>query len=313
MLYVMDRLNSEPRVNKSKLREFSKVSQTAFWHIYWRSFYGIPYADEMSRLMGAKEKTGGLRGEETAHEEMSPIMEARYKGGEMALERLIQRYPTAQVLELATGFSLHGTTLAEKYPEIEYFETDYSPEIIEVKKEVIESQLLKKKLPNLRFAQGNALDEESIKRVLADADSGRPLLVYNEGLMAYLSDAEKEKLAAIIKVLQRQFRGGAWITPDPALSAERRNRLATFAKSMGDKGFSKQAEEIAGQKYDDYGFKSEEDADKFFVSQGFQIEKFPQPADLHSLENHSLNPEVARRLSKDIREYGKVWVLKTNS
>lgn len=260
--------------------------------------------------MGAKEKTEALRGEEAAHEEMISIMEARYKGGEMALERLIQRYPHAQVLELAAGFSLHGTTLAEKYPEIEYFETDYSPEIIEVKKEVIESQLLKRKLPNLRFTQGNALDGESIKRVLANADHGRPLLVYNEGLMAYLSDAEKEKLAATIKDLQRRFGGGAWITPDPALSAERRNRLATFAKSMGDKGFLKQAEKIAAQKYDDYGFKSEKDADKFFISQGFCIEKFPQPTNLHSFKNHSLDPEIARRLSEDIREYGKVWVLK---
>jgi O-methyltransferase involved in polyketide biosynthesis len=230
----------------------------------------------------------------------------------MALERLIQRYPNAQVLELAAGFSLHGTTLAEKYPKIEYFETDYSREIIEVKKDVIESQLLKRKLPNLHFAQGNALDEGSIKCVLADADPGRPLLIYNEGLMAYLSDAEKEKLATIIKDLQQRFNGGAWITPDPALSAERRNRLATFAKSMSNKGFSKKAEEIAGQKYDDYGFKSENDADEFFASQGFQIERFPQPTDLHSFKNHSLDPEIARRLSEDIREYGKVWVLKIN-
>jgi hypothetical protein len=128
--------------------------------------------------------------------------------------------------------------------------------------------------------------------------------------MAYFSDAEKVKLATVIKELQRQFGGGAWITADPALSAERRNRLATFAKSMGDKGFLKQAEKIAAQKYDDYGFKSEEDADKFFISQGFCIEKFPQSTDLRSFENHSLDPEIAHRLSEDIRGYGKVWILK---
>ncbi len=311
ILYAMNSPDSEPRPSKNELREFSKVSRTAFPHIYFRSFYGIPYADEMSRLMDAKEKTKELHGKDTAHEETIPIMEARYKGGEMALEKLIQQYPNAQVLELAAGFSLHGATLAEKYPEIEYFESDYSPETIVAKKDVIESQLLKRKLPNLRFAQGNALDEESIQSILADADTHRPLLVYNEGLMAYLSDAEKEKLAAIIKDLQRQFRG-IWITPDPAMSAERRDRLATFTKSMSNKGFLKRAEEIAGQKYDDHGFKSEKGADEFFASQGLQIEKIPQPTNLHSFESYGFSPEMIQQLSEDIREYGKVWILKAN-
>jgi O-methyltransferase involved in polyketide biosynthesis len=301
MLYIMN----------NPLREFSKVSRTAFPHIYFRSFYGIPYADEMSELMNAKEKTEELHGKDTAHEETIPIMEARYKGGERALEDLIRQNPNAQVLELAAGFSLHGTTLAEKYPEIEYFESDYSPETIAAKRDVIESQLLKRKLPNLHFVQGNALDEENIKGVLADADPRRPLLVYNEGLMSYLSDAEKEKLATIIKDLQRQF-GGAWITPDPAMSAERRDRLATFTKSMSNKGFLKRAEEIAGQRYDDHGFKSEKGADEFFASQAFNIEKLPQPTDLHSFQSYGFEEEMIRQLSEDIREHGKVWILKAS-
>ena len=105
--------------------------------------------------------------------------------------------------------------------------------------------------------KGEATQDEVTQ---GELDLTTPPEGYTEEEWMDLSDAEKEKLAATIKDLQRRFGGGAWITPDPALSAERRNRLATFAKSMGDKGFLKQAEKIAAQKYDDYGFKSEKDA-----------------------------------------------------
>ena len=118
-------------------RDFSKVGNTAFSHIYFRTFYGIPYAVEMYDLMGGKERIDQTYAPEANRAAIIPIMEARYKGGAAALEALIKENPQAWVLELAAGFSIHGAVLVEKYPGIQYFETDYSAEIIALKEDLL--------------------------------------------------------------------------------------------------------------------------------------------------------------------------------
>ena len=108
-----------------------------------------------------------------------------------------------------------------------------------------------------------------------------------------------------IKTYLGQF-GGVWITPDPSLSAERRNRLGLFSTAFRDS--AKKVEQLAGQKYDDHGFVSERAADMFFESGGFVIEKLTQPTKLvtASIDSESENQQ---RIVEDIRQWGRVWVL----
>jgi O-methyltransferase involved in polyketide biosynthesis len=286
-------------------REFKKISPTAFNQAYMRTFYGIPYAKEMAKLVNAEEERIKLCGMKL-HKDLEgvPRFEARYKGGEAVLDRFIEKHPNTQVLELGAGLSLHGLTLAKKYPGIIYIETDLS-DMIHLKEAVIR-KLTADPLDNLRFATANALDAQALGQALGATTTKRPLVVYCEGFIAYLSLEEKQKLAEIIKKLLVDY-GGAWITPDLSESIDRRAYQISFMA-----GFREQLKHIeakVGQKYDDYTFQNEVDADVFFKRNKFVIEKFSQPTNLHSLKKINLTPEMAEKIIQDIRLYGKVWAM----
>jgi len=288
----------------AKTREHKHISPTAFGHIYFRSFYKIPLAAKMLAAMQGKSDNLAAYTENKA---IIPIMEARYKGGEEAIEAYIREHPNAQIMELAAGFSLHGATLAKKYPAIDYFETDL-PDIVAVKKEAIDV-IIPIQLPNLHHVPANALDLEVLKNI-AGTDQERPLVIYNEGLMSYLTDAEKLQLADAVKGLLKN-KAGVWITPDPALSAERRHGLAQLIPDSWKSG-EKKVEEMTKQKYDDYVFRSEEAANEFFRENGFTVQTIPQPTELNSFDAISMNPEFAEKLKDNIKYHGKIWLLQLN-
>lgn len=146
------------------------------------------------------------------------MFEGRYKGGEEALEKFIKKNRNCTILELATGFSLHGADLARKYPKINYIETDL-PDIIKIKEEIIKAIGLN--LPNLFFKSANALDAASVKKIIFRSKPGSKVVIYCEGLLSYFDDTEKVKIAKIIISILEE-RGGVWITPDPALSGQPR-------------------------------------------------------------------------------------------
>ncbi len=283
--------------NTTEKRGFKNISPTAFGHIYFRSFYSIPLASEMADLMEAEKKTSEMYGKVL----MVPVMEARYKGGESCIVDFIKENPEAQILELASGFSLHGTNLSLQYPSIEYIETDL-PDMVATKIDVLKKLSMAR--PNLRFASANALDLDALRKLVSD--SARPLAIYNEGLMSYLSDDEKNRLATIVRELLKD-RVGIWITPDPALSAERRKSIRQILPDSWSQQI-KRVEDITKQKYDDYGFKSEADADSFFEQNGFNSEKVPQPTDLNSFTACNLDPQLVEKLKNNIRSGGKVWL-----
>jgi O-methyltransferase involved in polyketide biosynthesis len=285
------------------MRDFSAISQTALAHIYFRSFYTIAYAKELADLTNAATTAEATYGQNIPADVIA-IMEARYKGGEAALTKELTKSPQAQVVELAAGFSLHGLTLAQKFPTCHYYDTDYSLDFVSTKQKIITKELLKQPLSNLHFGRINALEFDQTQTEL-HLDKDRPLIIYCEGLMSYLDDNEKHILAKNIKSLLQTY-GGAWITPDPSLSAERRKRLGSFLE--GFKSISQAVEKQTKQKYDDYGFASEAEADVFFGREGFTIDKLSQPTDLSSFSLLKHTSE-ATEISNDIQKYGKVWRL----
>lgn len=306
ILLACDLMLNQNEFPTYKPREHLRVSQTALHHMAWRSYYGIPYAEEMARLTRAREETDEKFGLAVARD-IIPTMEARYKGGQAAMEEFIKEHPNAQVLELAAGFSLHGLTLAQKHPGINYYETDYSPEIAAQKQQLVEQGLLSGQLPNLTFARADALDLASLEKALENADPKRPLLIYCEGLITYLNDEEKQNLIENIITLLKRF-GGKFITPDPGFSRERQRKLAETVPAF--RPVAKNAEDKAGREYKDNGFESEAIADEFFNKNTLDIQKFPQPVDLNSFKACGVNDEMARQLVENIKAHGKVWMLK---
>jgi hypothetical protein len=158
---------------------------------------------------------------------------------------------------------------------------------------------MKLNISNLYFSKANALDIGGLKKALKNIS---PLAIYCEGLLSYFTEKEENLLARIIKKLLITH-GGVWITPDPALSAERKKSLSVFLPRF--KSNIKKIEDRTKQKYDDHGFKSELQADEIFQKNGFLIKKIHQPTNLASLKN--IKPDLAQEIIKNIGEYGKIW------
>jgi len=270
-----------------------------------RTFYGIPNAKEMATLIGAESARIKLYGEEL-HKNLDdvPRFEARYKGGEAALEKFIEKHPDAQVLELGAGFSLHGLTLAEKHPGLVYIETDL-PDMMDLKREVVK-KLIAVPPTNLYFSIANALDVEALREALRVATDNRPLTIYCEGFIDYLSLKEKEALIATIKDFLTRY-GGAWITPDPAVSVARRAYQVAFMTGARER--TKRVETVVGQRYDDHAFQDENAADTFFVENGFTIEKIAQPTVLRSFKECGIESGMTEKIVEDIRLHGRVWTM----
>lgn len=261
----------------------------------------------MAELVNAEEERIKLYGKEHPEGlEEIPRFEARYIGGEIALENSIKENQDTQILELGAGLSLHGLILTQKYPRITYIETDL-PDIIQLKKDVIK-KIVTVTPTNLHFAVANALDADALNKVLdIITTTNRQLIIYCEGFMGYLSLEEKQKLAEIVKGLITRY-GGEWITPDPAGSIARFDYQAAVFPDAKER--MKRVEAVVGQKYGDHAFKNEEDADIFFKKNGFVIKKISQPINLHSLEEINLSQKITGKTIEDIRLYGKVWIMK---
>jgi O-methyltransferase involved in polyketide biosynthesis len=287
------------------LREFKQISPTAFNQAYMRTFYGISHAKEIAVLVGAEKERVKLYGGEL-HKNFDdvPRFEARYKGGEAALEQFIEKHPDAQVLELGAGLSLHGLALVEKYPNVVYIETDLL-DMIDLKREVIK-KLVAVPPTNLYFSVANALDSEALQEALRATTARRPLAIYCEGFIDYLSLKEKEVLIGIIKGFLAYY-DGAWITPDPSVSVARRAYQVAFMTGARER--TKRVEAVVGQRYDDYAFRDENATDSFFMKNGFKIEKISQPIDLYSFKECKIESGMVEKIIEDIRLHGRVWTM----
>lgn len=109
----------------------------------------------------------------------------------------------------------------------------------------------------------NALNSLEFEKIVHLFPLGQ-IIIVNEGLLMYLDTKEKEKLCGIIRAVLKE-RGGYWITTD------------IYIKSNFDKtslNIDKKTSEFLEQhKTEENKFKSFEEAEAFFRSQGFVIEK----------------------------------------
>jgi O-methyltransferase involved in polyketide biosynthesis len=283
-------------------RNYKTISPTAFNHIIFRTYYGIPLAEKFAKAAEKYSPLEHLFDRETIRNN-SPIFEGRYKGGEKAIEKFVKKNPDCIVLELAAGFSLHGADLAKKYPKMEYIETDL-PNIIRIKKEIMKK--IGKVRENVSFKSANALDPAAVKKVVSHIPISKKIVVYCEGLLSYFNDEEKKKIAGIVHSILKKH-GGAWIAPDPALDSEAREALLKILPAY--RRAVKKAEKMAKQKYDDYGFKNEMDTDNLFRSCGFLVHKQGWPTKLRSLQSSGISIREKEALQKILKKFGKTWAL----
>lgn len=283
------------------LTGFEKVIPTAWMVAYRRTFSDIPYSQEIFNKLEDIRKR--MDQEDIADDlkkpEMAPQFEARHK----LIDKMILATGHTQVLELASGFSSRGLSMAQDNG-FEYTEIDL-PEVIREKQQIIQEITTEegRGIPaNLHFAAGSVLDFENLEKATQYFDKAKPLAIINEGLLRYLNFQEKAKVAKNIHALLEKF-GGVWITSDISL----RKIFSNENKIMKD--HVEKISELTGKDIVANRFETEEEAREFFESLGFAIEShsFSEVIDdLTSPKNLGLSQEHVR----DTLEAAVVFVMK---
>jgi len=258
-------LNQNFENQENKLTGFENVGPTAWMVAYSRSFTDIPFSKEIfDKLEAIRQKSGqAFIPEDLKKPEIAPQFEARHK----LIDRLILKSGIKQVLELASGFSSRGLSMAGD-KNFNYVEIDL-PGVMNEKKQVVKEIAADASLPipqTLHFEEGNVLEKANLEKAARHFDKTQPIAVVNEGLLRYLAIPERAKVATHIHSLLIQF-GGEWITSDISLKRVMREE---------DKAHSERTEKIAALTGKDIVanyFETEEAAQKFFKDLGFTIER----------------------------------------
>jgi O-methyltransferase involved in polyketide biosynthesis len=276
---------------------------TAKINAYYRKFSDIAFAAEAAALLGADEAFATIvRDHGLEHDKLAfyaPMFEARYK----SITQLIRTSGAAQVLELASGYSLRGLDLARDR-SLRYVETDLR-DVVATKLELLDE--LRRRhgiVPSASHvvAVADALDLEQLRAATTPFDRGRPLMVLCEGLVPYLTRGETERLAGNVRRLLADFDGGWWIVPDFAFHAEIRDlppeRIRLREAITG----------ITQRQLDASAFEDAGDLAAFLGSVGFDVQvrsQIDETPSLSTIAALDLSPAVIDRLRPVLR----VWIM----
>lgn len=281
----------------------SLISVTAKLAAYYRQFSDIPFATEVAKRIGADEAFDRILREHGLSRDKltfyAPMFEARYK----SITQLILASGASQVLELASGYSLHGFDLTRNR-EIQYVETDL-PDVVATKLGLLDDLRRQHGIPPVPLhvvTAADALDLEQVRAAAAGLDRRRPLTVLCEGLILYLSKAETERLATNIHGLLGEFAGGCWITPDFTFRAEARGLPPERVRLR---------EAITGvtqRQVDASAFEDERDLAAFLNRARFDVEvrsQVDETPSFASIDALGLSPALIERLRGVLR----LWVM----
>ncbi len=180
------------------IESYESISPTAILTSYPRIFTDIPYEKEIYEWLSKN-----CNDEINLNKLLAPEIEARYK----LINKLLNKSNVFQVLELAAGYSSRGLIYSKN--GYKYVEMDLEG-VANNKKRIIND--LFEPNNNLKIISGNALNYDDYLKCDAYFDD-KELAIINEGLLRYLTFAEKRVVGEnIYKLLKKH--GGVWITSD---------------------------------------------------------------------------------------------------
>ncbi|MBW4523286.1 MAG: class I SAM-dependent methyltransferase [Scytolyngbya sp. HA4215-MV1] len=256
---------------------FDKISPTALLTAYARQFAGIPYTREIAELTDAiatvNQFTEGKLNSLVIG--LAAIVEGRYK----AIEYVRSQFHATQILELASGLLPRGMILSQQ-PEITFIESDLLAMIHQ--KQQLAQQLIGDR-PNLHFLDIDATTTLNSSRLSAYFHVDQPVTVLCEGLMMYLTFAEKRQVFANMREILQTF-GGVWITPDltTKVGADQMGRNSAAFEPVNQKISSLTGRLVAENEFADL-----DQARQFVREQGFQLDEFSMLEVLDQLESLS--------------------------
>src|ERR687885_1922618 len=279
--------NVSVAMTQPQASSFDKISPTAFMATLARQFTDIPYAKELAQLVEAQKLLDlSLPQNQDIPVGATVHVEARYK----AIKRVMAQYQTAQVLELASGLLPRGLFMSGD-PNITFIESDL-PAMIRCKQQLV--QQLNGSRPNLHFLE---IDATNPSQFLQSADylkAGQPVVILCEGLLVYLTQAEKQQVCANVREMLYSY-GSVWITCDFT-------PIAGLNQSLeDDPAFQKRVQTIinlTGRSPDDH-FQTLDQARQFACEQGFRVAEHSMldvMDQLSCLDILNIDAKVARKM-----------------
>jgi O-methyltransferase involved in polyketide biosynthesis len=246
-------------------RDYSTISPSARALVAMRARTDLPFARRAGELVWGAEALAA------EHARLAAL-----PGGELRLAHFVQRYRdidtaldeigATRIVELGAGLSCRGLDLASR-KAVTYVETDL-PAITETKRDLIaalmpaDSDGARALVGDLRVRALDALDVAAFDAVVDELPPG-DIAIVNEGLLMYLGDDEKARLAANIRAALVR-RGGAWITADIYLRVPGRPELGVDDKLRSF---------LTTHNVEDNKFADRAAAEAFFTRAGFSIRR----------------------------------------
>jgi len=189
---------------------------------------------------------------------LAPFFEARY----LMTDRVLNQWGVRQVVELAAGLSPRGIVWVAKNPTHTFVEVDL-PDEVQLKWRVIEKLVeagaIETPSQNFHILEGSVTDARIFEQLDTILSVQAEIGVVCEGLLRYLSFADKAILASHIHTLLEKF-GGVWVTPDiEILTDDEQERIRR--QNVGMRGVN-----IEGNLFADIPT-----AKKFFEDLGFAV------------------------------------------
>lgn len=243
--------------------DFNKISPTALLVAYARQFSDIPYTKEVVELTDAAATVKQFSEEQQEQPVVAAaLIEARYK----AMEQVMARFNGMQILELASGLLPRGMIRSQN-PDITFIESDLSG-MIHQKQQLVQ-QLIGDR-SNLHFLEIDASSRPNPLPLTSYFDSKKPVTILCEGLLMYLTFAEKQQVCANVREMLQTYRG-VWITSDFTTKAGygqmRQNNPAL-------RQVSQNISRLTGRSFTENEFDNLEHAKQFALEQGFQVKEF---------------------------------------
>ena len=274
---------------QSPTNSFDKISPTALMVAHVRQFTDIPYSKEIAQLVNAQAVVEQLlENSSNRPVEVGVYIEGRYK----FINKLIAQSQATQIIELASGLQPRGMIMTEN-PDIIFVESDL-PGILTQKQELVQKLIGNR--PNYKFIPINVTSVPSQFPLDANyLNTQKPVVITCEGLMMYLTSAEKQLVFKNIREMLEIY-GGMWITSDFNSKTEIEN-IRKISPSL--QHFTQIASNITGRNLDDYLFHNFDHVKQFASEQGFDIESYSKVDilnELTCLEPLNIDFEIAKSM-----------------
>jgi O-methyltransferase involved in polyketide biosynthesis len=193
----------------SVARDFSTISPSARALLLVKAQTSIPYARQAAELLFGVEAITKA-GEDAASNPSAAGRQRHFEIRAQSIDEALAMRAATRVLELAAGLSLRGLAMAER-DGVVYVDTDLAG-ITSTKIDLVRRLHPAPLAGTLHVRSLDALDSRAFRATVDGIPAG-PIAIAHEGLLMYLRDEEKARLAANVRE-SLVARGGVWITAD---------------------------------------------------------------------------------------------------